>query len=100
MRDLAKADKLLDRARGRGPVVELLTLDVDDDASVAAAVGAVEDRHGAIDILVNNAGIDYTGSVETIDFEQGPGRHGDELLGSGADHSSRPAGHAGQGRRR
>lgn len=70
MRDLAKADKLLDRAKAEGLSVELLALDVDDDASVAAAVSTVEDRHGAIDILINNAGVDYTGSVETIDFEK------------------------------
>jgi NAD(P)-dependent dehydrogenase (short-subunit alcohol dehydrogenase family) len=70
MRDLAKADKLLDRAKAEGLSVELLALDVDNDASVAAAVSTVEDRHGAIDILINNAGVDYTGSVETIDFEK------------------------------
>ena len=70
MRDLTKADKLLDRAKAEGLSVELLALDVDDDASVAAAVSTVEDKHGAIDILVNNAGVDYTGSVETIDFEK------------------------------
>ncbi|MGA3147290.1 MAG: SDR family oxidoreductase [Acidimicrobiales bacterium] len=70
MRDLAKADKLLDRAKAEGLSVELLALDVDDDASVAAAVSTVEDRHGAVDILINNAGVDYTGSVETIDFEK------------------------------
>ncbi len=70
MRDLAKGDRLLERARAEDLEIELLTLDVDNDASVAAAVGAVEDRHGAIDILVNNAGIDFTGSVETIDFDK------------------------------
>ena len=70
MRNLAKADKLLERAKAEGLSVELLALDVDDNASVAAAVSTVEDKHGAIDILINNAGVDYTGSVETIDFEK------------------------------
>ena len=36
---------------------------------MATAIGDIEDSHGAIDILVNNAGIDYSGPVETIEFE-------------------------------
>jgi NAD(P)-dependent dehydrogenase (short-subunit alcohol dehydrogenase family) len=39
-----------------------LTLDVTDDASVAAAV----DRAGIIDVLVNNAGISVSGPVELV----------------------------------
>jgi NAD(P)-dependent dehydrogenase (short-subunit alcohol dehydrogenase family) len=70
MRNLAKADPLLERARSEDLAVELLELDVDDDDSVAAAVRRVEDRHGAIDILINNAGVDYTGAVETIDLDK------------------------------
>jgi NAD(P)-dependent dehydrogenase (short-subunit alcohol dehydrogenase family) len=70
MRHLAKADNLVDRAKAESLDVELLALDVDDDASVTAAVRQVEDRHGAIDVLVNNAGVDFNGSVETIDFQR------------------------------
>jgi len=70
MRDLTRADKLVERAGAEDLSVELLALDVDDDASVARAVKEVEDRHGAIDVLVNNAGVDHTGAVETIDFEK------------------------------
>jgi NAD(P)-dependent dehydrogenase (short-subunit alcohol dehydrogenase family) len=43
-------------------VAETLELDVDDDASVAAAVAAV----GTIDVLVNNAGFGVEGAVETV----------------------------------
>ena len=70
MRNLSKADKLLERAKAEDLTVELLALDVDDDASVIGAIGEVEERHGAIDILVNNAGVDYPGAVETIEFEK------------------------------
>ena len=70
MRNLARADRLVERARAEGLTVELLTLDVDDDASVATAVSEVEDRHGRIDVLVNNAGVDHTGAVETIDMDR------------------------------
>ena len=34
-----------------------MTLDVADDASIQAVLGAVESRYGQLDILVNNAGI-------------------------------------------
>ena len=70
MRDLGKADGLLERAAAEGLDIELLTLDVDDTTSVTSAIGAVEARHGAIDILVNNAGTDWFGSVETTDLEK------------------------------
>lgn len=43
-----------DDASGRG--FEMLTLDVTDDASVAAAVQYLIQREGRIDLLVNNAG--------------------------------------------
>ncbi len=41
-----------------------LTMDVSDDASVAAAVGRVQEDAGGIHVLVNNAGIGLSGSVE------------------------------------
>jgi NAD(P)-dependent dehydrogenase (short-subunit alcohol dehydrogenase family) len=46
--------------------VTLLPLDVTDEASVAAAVGAVLDRAGRIDLLVNNAGVAVLGAVEEV----------------------------------
>jgi short-subunit dehydrogenase len=43
-------------------VAETLELDVDDDASVAAALAAV----APIDVLVNNAGFGVEGAIETV----------------------------------
>jgi NAD(P)-dependent dehydrogenase (short-subunit alcohol dehydrogenase family) len=40
-----------------GLPVEAIALDVTDAASIAEAVGTIEQRHGRLDILVNNAGI-------------------------------------------
>src|SRR5207248_2520549 len=44
----------------------LLQLDVTDDASMTAAVKAVEDESGAVDVLVNNAGYGEYGAVEEV----------------------------------
>ena len=73
MRNLAKADQLTKRAADEGLDIELVQLDVTDDASVAAAVAEVEQRHGAIDVLVNNAGVGYDGAIETIDLDRARG---------------------------
>ena len=49
--------------------LKLITLDVDDSASVASAVGGVLERAGQIDVLVNNAGIGKLTSVEEVPIE-------------------------------
>ena len=50
--------------------VELVQLDVTDDASVAAAVSTVVQRAGRIDILVNNAGVGVFGAAEETSIAQ------------------------------
>jgi NAD(P)-dependent dehydrogenase (short-subunit alcohol dehydrogenase family) len=52
------------------PGVELVQLDVADDASVAAAVSTVVQRAGRIDILVNNAGVGVFGAAEETSIAQ------------------------------
>jgi NAD(P)-dependent dehydrogenase (short-subunit alcohol dehydrogenase family) len=46
------------------PGVELIEMDIRDDASVEAGVQAVIARAGRIDVLVNNAGMNMVGAVE------------------------------------
>jgi NAD(P)-dependent dehydrogenase (short-subunit alcohol dehydrogenase family) len=70
MRDLSKADALMKRAADEGLPIELVQLDVTDQASIAAAVATVEQRHGGIDVVVNNAGVGYDGALETIDLDR------------------------------
>ena len=69
MRNLDKAGSLRERAEAEGLTLDLQTLDVTDDESVAACIADVLDRHGRLDVLVNNAGIGAHGAVETIPME-------------------------------
>lgn len=47
-----------------------LALDVTDDASMSAAVAAVEEAEGAVGALVNNAGYSQSGAVESVDLDE------------------------------
>jgi NADP-dependent 3-hydroxy acid dehydrogenase YdfG len=46
-----------------------LALDVTDEASMVAAVGAIEETHGAVGVLINNAGYSQSGAIETVPLE-------------------------------
>jgi NAD(P)-dependent dehydrogenase (short-subunit alcohol dehydrogenase family) len=47
-----------------------LALDVTDEASMQAAVSAIEGEHGAVGALVNNAGYSQNGAVETVPLDK------------------------------
>jgi len=47
-----------------------LDLDVTDEASMQAAVDAVEQAEGAIGVLINNAGYSQSGAVEDVPLDQ------------------------------
>ena len=68
MRNPAKADKLLAMADAAGTSVELVALDVVDDASVLEGFSEVTARAGRVDVLINNAGIGYNSTVEDLDI--------------------------------
>lgn len=46
-----------------------LALDVTDEASMVAAVSAVEETHGAVGVLINNAGYSQSGAIETVPLD-------------------------------
>jgi NAD(P)-dependent dehydrogenase (short-subunit alcohol dehydrogenase family) len=49
--------------------LETLALDVTSEASMAAAVRAVEEAHGHVEVLVNNAGYALQGPVEEVSLD-------------------------------
>jgi NAD(P)-dependent dehydrogenase (short-subunit alcohol dehydrogenase family) len=46
-----------------------LALDVTDEASMAAAVAQVTEKHGAVGVLINNAGYSQSGAIETLPMD-------------------------------
>jgi NAD(P)-dependent dehydrogenase (short-subunit alcohol dehydrogenase family) len=63
---VATARRVDDLADLAGAGCRTLALDVTDEASMRAAVDAIEAAHGGIDVLVNNAGYSQSGAVESI----------------------------------
>jgi NAD(P)-dependent dehydrogenase (short-subunit alcohol dehydrogenase family) len=56
-----------------GLPIQMVQVDVDDEASVANAVEEVRRRVGEIDVLVNNAGILGGGPLEFVPIETAKG---------------------------
>ena len=52
------------------PGMEMVGMDVTDDASVDAAVRSIERKAGPIQILVNNAGYSFMGALEETSIEE------------------------------
>jgi len=70
MRDPGKRGRLDAALSAAGVAAEVLTLDVTDEASVAAAIAEVIRRDGHLDALVNNAGFGIGGYVEDMSLDE------------------------------
>jgi NAD(P)-dependent dehydrogenase (short-subunit alcohol dehydrogenase family) len=64
----ARRPETLGELEARG--CRTLALDVTDEASMQAAVAAVEDAHGSVGALVNNAGYSQNGAIETVPLDR------------------------------
>ena len=69
MRNVAKAGPLREAALDEGLTIEVIEIDVADDASVRRGVDGVLASVGQIDVLVNNAGISHYGTVELMPWD-------------------------------
>jgi NAD(P)-dependent dehydrogenase (short-subunit alcohol dehydrogenase family) len=63
------------------PGVELVEMDVRDDASVRGAIAGIVARTGRIDVLVNNAGMNMMGAVEETAIAEAASLFDTNLLG-------------------
>lgn len=68
-RNAQAATTLRDWAAAGDRSLEVVELDVTDDASVRTAVATVEERSGGIDVVVNNAGALVTGLAEAFSLD-------------------------------
>ena len=64
----ARRPETIDDLEGKG--CKTLALDVNDEASMAGAVRAIEEAEGAVGVLVNNAGYSQSGAVEAVPMDE------------------------------
>ena len=68
VRNPDKATDLMAAAGKAGVSLEVVSLDVNDEASVRNGVARILEEEGGIDVLVNNAGVGGSGVVEDIEI--------------------------------
>ena len=70
MRNLDKAERLLELAAEEKANVRPIELDVNSDNSVKKALGELLSNSGPVDVLINNAGIGMNATLEDVDIEE------------------------------
>ncbi|MBS3925727.1 MAG: SDR family oxidoreductase [Nitrosarchaeum sp.] len=66
VRDVKKAEKIVQIAKKENLKIEIIELDVDDEKSISTAIQKILLKKQQIDVLVNNAGWGLFGSVEDV----------------------------------
>jgi len=70
------------QARGEALGVRMVQMDVDDDASVAAAIATILAETGRIDVVVNNAGCGIAGAIEDTTAAEAEAQMSTNFLGT------------------
>jgi NAD(P)-dependent dehydrogenase (short-subunit alcohol dehydrogenase family) len=70
MRNIDKAANVLELAKKRNVVLEIVKLDVNDDYSVQRSIQQIVEKEKTIDLLVNNAGYTQLGAIEDLSLNE------------------------------
>jgi NAD(P)-dependent dehydrogenase (short-subunit alcohol dehydrogenase family) len=82
MRNLKKASNILKHAEKKGLPIEVVRLDVTEDASVQQAIRSIVEKEGGqIDVLVNNAAYTMLGAAEDLSSEEIQAQFNTNLFG-------------------
>jgi len=64
------AEELRALAQREALALQIVEIDVTDDASVERAIAVIIETTGRLDVVVNNAGVSYSGPLEAFTLEQ------------------------------
>jgi NAD(P)-dependent dehydrogenase (short-subunit alcohol dehydrogenase family) len=81
MRNIDKAANVLELAKKRNVVLEIVKLDVNDDYSVHRAIQQIVEKEKTIDLLVYNAGYTQLGAIEDLSLNEIQAQYNTNVFG-------------------